>query len=130
MKFEYEFQDIELKRQKLKEEFAQYIAAKNIPMCDRWQVFIAAPEYLKDKHDWIIHTKDIPGFSIEIDSEYRGKFVNLEWAVESFESDMEFEINWAKENGTDYVPEVTREQINALKEYMLENNIMGFTYDW
>lgn len=130
MKFQEKFMSLEMLRSNVKHSFASYIADKTVSLEERWQVFIAAPEYLKDKHDWILHTEDIPGFNIEIDVEYRCKFVNLEWVVEGYESDLEFEHNWAKEHGTDYVPGVTREQINALKEYMLKNNIMGFTYDW
>ena len=108
---------------KLSEELEAYIKDTSIPLKDRWELFVDAPNCLSIVSDWI-----------------------QDFKIENFDPRKQYEDLSRRENvfAVDFVDRVTEsfsykktlsdEQIeeisNKLKEHFLSKNLKCFQYDW
>lgn len=133
MEFLEKLEELKKNTENLKSEFSQYITNKEIPLAQRWEVFIEAPYDLKNHEEYII-TATSTGLKYVMDhwlgpSNYysRGSqiymadlFVDCVHGDEIHPSSFDYEINKQQ-------AEVLLTQ--ALEE-VLSNNLGGFIYDW
>ena len=106
----------------LKKEFETYIKDKSIPLEERWDLFVEAPDSLSKMKGWIQHFK-IQNLNERIVYEEYSRNQNC-YAVDFIER--------ATDTLTDN--DLSSEQIeeisNALKEHFLSKNLKCFQYDW
>ena len=103
---------------KVRCEFATFIADKNIPLDERYALWLSAPEDLKVTDDSHCSLDCLPSDFIMYDGPYhaeRYSTVDMEDLISNAES--------GEYDGLDV-------DVNAVKEYVLQNNLKSFTYDW
>jgi hypothetical protein len=118
-------------RIKVKDEFTWYISNKEIPLEERWEFFLNAPEWLKNTTTYIYHFKCLEKYTT-------GKYGN-----ENFYEDEIYQCVDKHETPTvgcilesiDDNKEIEEskfsdQDIIDLKEEFLENNIGAITFDW
>jgi hypothetical protein len=121
----------------LREDFANYIKDKTIPLKERWTVFANANDALSNHEPWIFRFK-----SINMDKELNlqgsapeicgiGRvFKVTDWLEELYEREF---FAWEKSESrdrTDSEWEVIFKFFEPLQEEILENNIKSWCYDW
>ena len=109
---------------RLKMHFESGIANRNIPLEDRWALFIKAPDYLKNVPDYMCSGwsryfgPDYVGYDEQYHAE-RYRFINAAEVVAHAEDDKQcYEGTWAFFD------------INEAKEKILADNLLGAQYDW
>ena len=107
----------------LKKEFETYIKDKSIPLEERWDLFVEAPDSLSEVTDWIQHFK-IENFNERDMYEDLSKSQNV-FAVDFVERAID---GFTYENilSSAQIEEIS----NALKEHFLSKNLKCFQYDW
>lgn len=111
------FHNLKMTYEALKPEFSEYIKDKNIPLSERWEVFLAAPEFIKNSAPYIQ--------DFEVDG------LELAW----FDSPFYYE-KCADVLMTDVIFDLedrefcSEEAVNLLKEQILEANLHSFCLDW
>lgn len=117
----------------LKSEFCQYITNTEIPLADRWEVFIDAPYDLKNHEEYIITAKS-EGLKYVMDNWFgrssvysRGNtidmailFVDCVHGGEIHPSSFDYEMDEEK----------AMELLSEALEEVLRNNLGSFCYDW
>lgn len=117
----------------LRIEFSKYITNKEIPLADRWEVFIAAPRDLKKHEEYIITAKS-DGLKYVMDKWFdapevygRGKqiymadvFVDCVHHGEIHPSSFAYRMDEEK----------AKELLTQALEEVLSNNLGSFCYDW
>ena len=145
MSIELVQQRLDLVRQKLEEvqdtingamaEFTQVIKDKSIPLGDRWDLFVGAPEGLRGSHSYIWHPRALARLG-------RGghEWEPLIWTerymtvdlTELFDDFIDFHDD--SDPGSFYTDDettkITRDVLIALAEEILENNYGSFEFDW
>ena len=108
---------------KVKKEFEAYIKDTSIPLEERWNLFVEAPDSLSEMTDWVQH------FKIENFNE-REMYENLS----RNESVLAVDFVQQAIDGFTYENVLSSVQIeevlNALKEHFLSKNLKCFQYDW
>lgn len=116
------------------ERLEYYIQDTTVPLDSRWEVFSTTPSYFKNNEHWMpgfegTVLEDISWYDEFGVEKYRTlssvEFVD-EWLADRMKADEE-DIKWYKDTGK-VVP--TEEDLVAIKEYILKNNIGTMTYDW
>lgn len=124
-------QDVQDRIETLKEEFASTIADTDIDLEERWDLFVKAPDFLKEHRGWVEDFKAFPceitwydDFSIE-----KHEIVYTAGIVERIVEDF---IYAERYSGTSKFKKMgfTSETVEKLKEEILSMNLGSFTYDW
>ncbi len=97
--------------------FEGYIKNKEYPLEDRWEIFIKAPDSLKEYQSWVI---DLKGLTNNRTFSWYDDFYVERYQTKDLDADF---IERVEEK----FPEV---DINSIKEQILENNLGSFRYDW
>jgi len=100
-----------------KAQLATYITDKNISLDDRWNMFCKSPMQMRNQEPYIITFK------------WENKYKEIQW-YEWFSTDRYATIDMETiiEHMFDY--EHSDEQIEDMKEEILEKNLGSFIYDW
>ena len=108
---------------KVKKEFEVYVKDKTIPLEERWNLFVEAPDSLSEVTDWIQHFK-IENFNERDMYEDLSKSQNV-FAVDFVERAID---GFTYENilSSAQIEEIS----NALKEHFLSKKLKCFQYDW
>ena len=107
--------------EEIKYEFSKYIADTSIPLEERWEVFMKAPEVLHNKDIWKTRFKGVP-------SDFVGNDGPL-YAERHMEVDIQQYME-VLENPDDYNYDPSDVDIVAFKEDVLSRNIYSYTFDW
>lgn len=114
-----------LKEKKI--EFESFITNKNVPLDQRWNLWVKAPSELKNKSSSIEYFKEIDSDQIMYEGELvhtdRYQTIEMVLAAENYEWKLKYP------RPTD-VHEYTQEGLNRFKEEILNRNIESFIYDW
>ena len=105
----------------LKDKIADVLKDKSISLTQRWDFFAELPDYLGNHESWIQHFDSLGDISWYDDfGKDRYALVRMKDVVESMEDDIEYR----EEQG------YPQYDIAALKEEILERNIVSFVFDW
>jgi hypothetical protein len=113
-------------KENLKNDFAKYIADKSIPLDERWEFFIEAPDELKNFEQWIYEFKCL---SIDWYDDFhfdRRQEVSAEYIIDS----LEWKREEAEDEGDEDEAKKWRDIIPLIKEEILDQNMEGFCFDW
>jgi hypothetical protein len=122
-----QFEAWERDTQKLKSLLETLLKNKEIPLEQRWELFLRAPDAFKNTHPWIIHPEeDIPGLTeITWFDDYYDKHETVvlsDW-VERIEMDHGHKPN-------DAYMQSKYKHLDDIKEWILERNLHSFILDW
>lgn len=111
----------------IKEDFANTIKDTSIPLAVRWDLFVEAPDYLKNHESWIMRFDE---FDFDVaDQDYeRHRQIQMNDVIEGMEENEYWEANPEAEE----LPEnyVFSEKISKFKEHILSENLGSFIFDW
>jgi hypothetical protein len=116
MNFKERVEDLNKQIEAIKSEFAAYIADKSIPLDERWEVFMNAPDNLQGSSPWIQRFKGLPKDFVGYDGPvYAERYQTV---------DVEYIL--------DVISEIDPSKIDvvAFKEDVLSKNLYSFKYDW
>ncbi len=123
---------LEWKVKEVKNEFAEFIKDKSIPLDERWEFFKEAPEYLKNKSSYIEHfdaeTLLEEGEIVWYDEFYIERYQECELVnvISSIEDRINSKDDYPHSRGADYSVEF----LEAFKEEILQKNMHSFVHDW
>lgn len=106
--------------------FESFISDKDIPLSDRWAIWVNAPDSLKCSEGWLYHW-----FSTEIDDGvcYDGRIWHAErYSVVHIANVIE-RIEEMSKDELDFLC-IDQEMIDNEKELILKRNIGSYQYDW
>ena len=108
-----------------KKLFVEVIENKDIPLETRWNLWVNAPSEMKERQGWIVHFKNLPNNLIGVDGPI--------WAERRetiYCADIVDRLLAENEYHSDADDQISRININSLKEEILESNLECFDYDW
>lgn len=138
--------DLMLHITQVKMDFVEYIKDKKIPLEDRWNLFMEAPNILSESGAWIQHFHNIDDF--DEDTYYEGKSRHetchvvdvVEHAFYQLDDALAEEIRLLDLSDPDDLKEIeekkqeyearTKKTQTELKEHFLANNLKSFEFDW
>lgn len=116
------YEDVQAKVKKL---FEQFISDKSVALDDRWEIFVNAPDSLKNHHQWVISWISP---EIEDGMQYEGGIMYWEkYETVKVERAIEAMCEYMSE---DNFHEITKEMISSEMEMLLSKNIGSYCYDW
>lgn len=147
-----DIKELENKMITLKPEFEVFIADKTVPLEQRWQVWLDAPDSLKNTGGWISDGR-LKAFELIGYGGRRGEAIayedgliwaeryqtidmvdSIEYILESllgkFEVELPEDFVWDNLDGyVELCPEL-HEFLVAYREELLEKNLLSFKFDW
>jgi len=121
---------LQAQRQELRVELEETLKNREVPLEDRWELFEEHGESILETTGWIEHFKTLDqaskGSSFDYCDEFyveRRQELTYVFIIERLEDRLD---NKFYENDTC----LTEEQINELKEEMLQTGHCGFVNDW
>lgn len=108
-----------------KNSFVEVIENKDIPLDVRWDLWVSAPSEMKERQRWIVHFKNLPDDLIGIDGPIWAERRETVYCADII--DRLLEENEYLRIDTDLISKIN---IDALREEILEMNLECFDYDW
>lgn len=107
-----------------KADFEDYIKNEQNPLDERWEFWCAAPDYLKEHSRYAV---DVPIEGLEKMFVYNGIYHCERHATIQMSAVPEVLVE-----AMEWSPElsITLEMIAQFKEFVLQNNLGSFVYDW
>ena len=129
---ESEIRDVQDRIATLKEDFARVIADTELPLEERWDLFVKAPDFLKEYKGWV---EDFKAFPCEITwyddfNKERHETVDTVSIVESIVEDVKYSGGDFEKSKLCTRLGITPDVLVALKEEILSKNLGSFVYDW
>ncbi len=119
--------------EKSKLPFEQYIKNKEIPLDERWEIFILAPSEMKTHENYLTSFDSLPNDFVMYDGPIhadRGNTIETKDMIENIQESLD-EISSGDFYRDDYYKNKFLEvDMNAIKEEILSKNMGSFDYDW
>lgn len=116
----------------LVDDYKQFITMKDVPLAERWEVFVYAPDSWKQTASWIVH------FAIEqkLDNEIewfvdfyfeRRETIDMVSLIERLQRELDYEGHPSK-----MIERCgwTKELIEEFMEEIMQKNLCSFDLDW
>lgn len=143
---------LEHEMKQAKPEFEAYIKDKSIPLTQRWQLWLDAPDSLKNTGGWIsagrLEAFKLLGYGGRHNEaiSYEGGMVwaerhqtidmvdilegMLECLADKLEVDLPDDFDWDDLDGWRQHSEEAGEFLDAYREELLQKNLLSYRYDW
>tara|TARA_R110002073_G_scaffold30422_1_gene94869 strand:- start:91 stop:480 length:390 start_codon:yes stop_codon:yes gene_type:complete len=115
----------------LKKELEEYIVDKNIPLQERWDLWLLAPDSLKNHGDWISAASKLTHY--DATSQWRDRYQTYTFEQTPWDmldnADVPLEDTPDEDRLVEYLEEYVPEGIEFL-ESVLEHNLGSYCHDW
>lgn len=119
--------------EKTKLPFEDYIKNKEIPLNERWDIFIIAPSEMKNHDNYLTSFDSLPNDFVMYDGPIhveRGQTIKTNDMIEEIEEEL---INIKNDDffRSDYYKNMfIAVNLDSIKEEILSKNMGSFDYDW
>lgn len=105
---------------KAKMDFEEYITDRTKPLSERWEAFVVAPDFLKNKENYLQHYEYKGRGDVLKDFEYRCQTNHLVDIVENIQYYEDYDDKGRPDS----------EELVKFKEWILSKNLGSYNCDW